>query len=386
MYKKNYPYLLIAGDLVPTEINNNEFILGDINSLMDTSLKKIWEDSSFRVFNLETPISNEQKFFLKAGTFLSAKSITFKGIKNLNPSLICLANNHIMDLDSKGAYDTINLLKTNKIPYIGFGDNLSSMKDFYSYTIDGKNVGIYNCCEHEFSYADLDNCGTNPFNPLTSLFRIQELKEKCDYLIVIYHGGKELYQYCSPKLKEICHSIAMAGANLIVCQHSHCISCYENYEKSIILYGQGNFIFDLDEKGKWNQLTKKGLLVKLNITDFSVEFIGFHKDGKKIKIDSDQDKADFYIRSREILDDRFVKEKYIQEIKYNSFHYFRQLLSTRILGVIDKNFFNAYFMKKRYKQLRLLLINYFDCEVHMENILTYLKEIDELYRDEQHEN
>jgi len=33
------------------------------------------------------------------------------------------------------------------------------------------------------------------------------------------------------------------GADVVLCQHTHCISCYENYRGGHILYGQGNFHF-----------------------------------------------------------------------------------------------------------------------------------------------
>lgn len=376
----NRPYLTIGGDLVPTEKNACEFISGNIDNLLGKKIKKIWNNSEFRIFNLETPISNNVKTFEKAGTFLGAKLDTFNGIKNLNPNLICLANNHIMDLGIEGANDTISLLNTNDIQYIGFGESIDEMNDFYCYVYNNRKIGIFNCCEHEFTYANINHCGTNPFNPLKSLFRIQQLTKECDFLVVIYHGGKELYQYCTPKLKETCHAIVEAGANLVLCQHSHCVSCYEIYNESTILYGQGNFIFDLDEPGKWNELTNNGILVKLYLDDFSVEFLYYHKDGKKIELDDDQIKKDFMNRSKKILDDSFVSENYISEIRNTSYHYFRQLLSTKIMGAIDKKFFKSYFMRKRYKKMRLYYINYFDCEVHMENILTYLKEIKELNR------
>ena len=34
-----------------------------------------------------------------------------------------------------------------------------------------------------------------------------------------------------------------SGADLVLCQHSHCIGCCENYMGGHILYGQGNFHF-----------------------------------------------------------------------------------------------------------------------------------------------
>ncbi|MFR6154974.1 MAG: CapA family protein [Faecalibacillus faecis] len=376
----NRPYLVIGGDLVPTKKNTQEFISGNIDTLLGEKIKQIWNDSEYRIFNLETPISNSKKTFEKAGTFLGAKAETFNGIKNLNPDLICLANNHIMDLGIEGAQDTISLLNANNIQYVGFGSSIDEMNDFCLFEYNDKKIGIYNCCEHEFTYARTDRCGTNPFNPLQSLFRIKDLSKKCDFLVVIYHGGKELYQYCSPKLKETCHAMVEAGANVVLCQHSHCVSCYEVYNDSTILYGQGNFIFDLDEPGKWNELTCNGILVRLYLDDFSIDFLNYHKDGKKIELDDNQINEDLIDRSNKIIDDNFVRENYISEIRNTSYHYFRQLLSTKVIGAIDKKIFKSYFMKRRYKKMRLYYINYFDCEVHMENILTYLKEIKELYQ------
>ena len=143
---------------------------------------------------------------------------------------------------------------------------------------------------------------------------------------------------------------------------------------------QGNFIFDLDEPGKWNELTCNGILVRLYLDDFSIDFLNYHKDGKKIELDDNQINEDLIDRSNKIIDDNFVRENYISEIRNTSYHYFRQLLSTKVIGAIDKKIFKSYFMKRRYKKMRLYYINYFDCEVHMENILTYLKEIKELYQ------
>lgn len=378
--ENNDKYLLLAGDLVPTQENENDFIQGDINNLLGKEIKKTWDKASFRVFNLETPITDHKVYFGKAGSFLGARKETFKGIKNLNPDLVCLANNHILDLEEKGASDTIELLEGSNINYIGIGKNIENMKHSYMFECENKKICIYNCCEHEFTYATNKTFGTNPFNPLKTLFQLQKIRKECDYLIVVYHGGKELYQYCTPKLQEICHSVVDAGADLIVCQHSHCISCYEEYKESTIVYGHGNFIFDLNEEDLWNKLTSEGMFVKLNLSNLNIEFIKYIKMNGKLELVSSDELDDFYKRSSQILEDDFVENNYIENIKHSSYHYFRQLLSTQYLGFIDKKIFSSYFMKKRYKKLRLLLINYLDCEVHYENILTYLKNIKELYK------
>ena len=39
------------------------------------------------------------------------------------------------------------------------------------------------------------------------------------------------------------HEMVHQGADAVICQHSHCIGCYEEYEGAHIVYGQGNFNF-----------------------------------------------------------------------------------------------------------------------------------------------
>ncbi|WP_371315358.1 CapA family protein, partial [uncultured Duncaniella sp.] len=50
------------------------------------------------------------------------------------------------------------------------------------------------------------------------------------------------------------------GADLISCQHSHCIGTIEQYNGSTIVYGQGNSVFGYrDGDNSWN----RGLLLQV---------------------------------------------------------------------------------------------------------------------------
>ena len=63
------------------------------------------------------------------------------------------------------------------------------------------------------------------------------IKKICDFIIAIYHEVKEYYRYPSSYLQKVCRKIIDYGADIIVCQHSNCIGCYENYSKGEIIYG-----------------------------------------------------------------------------------------------------------------------------------------------------
>ena len=65
--------------------------------------------------------------------------------------------------------------------------------------------------------------------------------------------------------------MARAGADLVLCQHSHCIGCREEYRGAEILYGQGNFLF-LEESE--NPQLRCGLIVKTSLgARVQVEYI-----------------------------------------------------------------------------------------------------------------
>lgn len=54
---------------------------------------------------------------------------------------------------------------------------------------------MYSCAQHEFTIATENSPGVKPFDTLELLDYIKELKSSCDYLVVLYHGGKEHYRY-----------------------------------------------------------------------------------------------------------------------------------------------------------------------------------------------
>lgn len=80
--------------------------------------------------------------------------------------------------------------------------NLEEATKPYIVKINGITVGIYCCAEHEFTIATAQKAGANPFDALESLDQVYRLKSICDYVIVLYHGGKEHYRYPSPYLQK----------------------------------------------------------------------------------------------------------------------------------------------------------------------------------------
>ena len=132
------------------------------------------------------------------------------------------------------------------------GENLSKAREPYIRTIDDVRLGVYCCTEHEYSIATNTQAGANPYDPLFSFDDVRELKKACDYVIVLYHGGKEHYRYPSPLLQKVFHKFAEVGADLVIAQHTHCIGCMEKYGGSTLVYGQQGILpFDHSKSDYW---------------------------------------------------------------------------------------------------------------------------------------
>lgn len=370
--------LLIGADLVPTKSNFDIFTKGNIADLMGEKLFALWNSSDIRIFNLEVPLCDNEDPIEKCGRNLIAPTNTIIGIKALNPSLVTLANNHILDQGIQGFKSTIEILKKNDIPFVGAGFNINEASKPYIINKNNIKIGIYACAEHEFSIARENSPGANPFDPLESLDHINSLKEECKYVIVLYHGGKEHYRYPSPYLQKVCRKIAQKGADVVICQHSHCIGCYEKFEGSTIIYGQGNFIFDHSGSDFW----KTSLLVKINIKEkIIIDYIPVVKNGNRICL-ADENEADeilnnFYKRSHEIIDPGFLERHYIEFALSNFYSYLRKISGTnKLISYLDRRLFNNRITNKKYNNKRLLALqNYIECETHRELLIKGLSSL-----------
>lgn len=368
--------LLIGADLVPTKSNIDLFNCGDINSLLGPKLWELWKSADMRIFNLEVPLINEEYPIDKCGPNLIAPLSTVNGIKALNPTLITLANNHILDHGIEGLLSTQDILSATEIPFVGAGRNISEASKPYIINYQELKIGIYSCAEHEFTIATNKSPGANPFDPLESFEHISDLKKECDYVIVLYHGGKEHYRYPSPYLQRVCRKMAQKGADLVICQHSHCIGCLERYDETSIIYGQGNFIFDLSDSEFWNT----SLLIRLSIKEgFNIEYIPIVKEKGGIRL-ADDSKAtqilnEFYRRSDEILEDEFIEENYKAFAIENVKQYLRGFSGLgKWISRIDRKLLNDMLLRKGYDINKLLMIqNFIECEAHRELLIEGLK-------------
>lgn len=364
-------YIIIGADIVPTESNEQLFTMGDGEALVGKELVNILKASSYNIFNLEVPLTDEEAPIIKHGPNLIAATDTVEGYYSLDINLLSVANNHIMDQGARGLFSSLNVLTQKGIHYVGAGNTLQDAARPFIFSFGEKKIGVYACAEHEFSIASETRPGANPFDPLWSLDHIYDLNKTVDYIIVLYHGGKEHYRYPSPELQKRCRRMIEKGADLVICQHSHCIGCEEKYKEGTIIYGQGNFLFDGNNHECW----QTGLLVVLDDA-LNVDYIPIRKDGNGVKLANDDQKSailkGFNKRSDEIKTSGFIYNKYselsdqtiqsyILKIEGKENILFRTV--NRILGNSLREKRNKQVSRKKYLAM---LLNIIKCEAHNE--------------------
>ena len=203
--------ILIAGDFVPRERVLEKIKKNDYADVF-ADLKPYIDQADYSILNLEAPLvldSSRAQPIQKVGPSLGAPLETIDVIKSAGFNCVTLANNHIMDYGAQALKDTISTLNEKHILHVGAGQSLNDASKVL-YLDDGAQVvAVVNFCENEFSIAGDNSAGAFPLSIVKNYHQIQEAKEGADRVVVIVHGGHELYQLPSPRMKELFHLLKL---------------------------------------------------------------------------------------------------------------------------------------------------------------------------------
>ena len=141
----------------------------------------------------------------------------------------------------------------------------------------------------------------------------------------------------------------------MLCQHSHCIGCYEEFEGCHILYGQGNFHFVKppfvtgDLAKTWNN----SLAVKYDTESHEIQFVPLVVEGSGIALAKGQEKEEileaFRQRNAQLANGQWKE----------GWHAFCESMRGTYTGIIA----NA-FTPESTEQQNAIFGHYLDCEAH----------------------
>jgi len=236
--------IFVGGDICPIgrmeapfAQREGETVFGDVLGLI--------KSCDFAVANLECPlVDGDAPPVPKSGPNLRSVPGAAETLRRSGFGAVGLANNHIMDFGLPGLGSTLAACAAAGLSTFGAGASLTEARPPLIVDLKGLRVAFLALAEDEGCLATPGRPGASPADPIWVVRTLAEHRGRFDRLVVLLHGGTEGFQYPAPWLRETCRFLVEQGADVVVCQHSHCVGSMEAHRGGTILYGQGNFIFD----------------------------------------------------------------------------------------------------------------------------------------------
>ena len=218
-----------------------------VDHLFSTEVDAVFRSAQVVVGNLECPATKinapVQKFYIFRAEPEWLLALKRHGITHLN-----LANNHSIDQGRKGLLDTKqNIVKAGMVP-IGAGRNMKEAAEPVLLAKHPRKVWLLASLRLALeNYAYLPDKPCVSQEPMDSLLRRVQRLRKADptaVIIVSLHWGGEHTLKPVPSQRHEAHMLIRAGADVLVCHHTHTLQTVEEFMGHSIYYSIGNFIFD----------------------------------------------------------------------------------------------------------------------------------------------
>jgi poly-gamma-glutamate synthesis protein (capsule biosynthesis protein) len=320
--KENKPEIMEAtviavGDIMfhLPQVTEARTELGYDFGLSFEKIKPYISSADIAIANFETTV-HEKKALSGFPRFNSPPEVV-EGISRTGFDIMVTANNHCMDTGVDGAENTAALIKRNNMMPVGTGEqNRNIIVDAkgiklgvlaYTTSINGLRAPAGYVCMADEEQIKHD---------------IENLKDKCDFIIVYMHAGVEYNRDVEEETERLFKFIADSGADCVLGSHPHVARKSELYntrgKQVLINYSMGNFLSNQNDKytdiGTMTKLIIRKQEEKTILADFDIMTtyrLRFRDtDGKtKRRIILASDIEDYsHINERE--------KQYIREVRY----------------------------------------------------------------------
>ena len=240
-----------------------------VDHLFSEGVDSVFRSAQVVVGNLECPATKIQTPVFKQFIFRAEPewlyAIKQHGITHLN-----LANNHSIDQGREGLLDTRqNILHAGMIP-IGAGKTMEEASTPVLLADEPRKVWFVPSLRLALeNFAYLPEKPSVSQEPMDSLLnRVHQLRQADSTAVIIvslHWGGEHTLTPVSLQRHEA-HLLVMAGADVLVCHHTHTLQTIEDFHGHQIYYSIGNFIFDQQKP-----INTKACMVRLRVRKDSME-------------------------------------------------------------------------------------------------------------------
>ena len=240
-----------------------------VDHLFSDGVDSVFKSAQVVVGNLECPATKIKspvfKRFIFRGEPEWLDTLRQHGITHLN-----LANNHSIDQGREGLIDTKNnIIAADMVP-IGAGENMQEAAEPVLLASEPRKVWLVPSLRLALeNYAYLTDKPCVSQEPMDSLLsRVYHLRQQDSTAVIIVslHWGQEHKLQPVPRQKHDAHMLCLAGADVLVCHHTHTLQTIEDFRGHKIYYSIGNFIFD-----QHKPLNSEACMVRLTITSDNLE-------------------------------------------------------------------------------------------------------------------
>lgn len=362
--------LLFTGDLCP-DAGIGELIRAGSGESLFLHMAPFIKRPDFSITNLECPLTESMQSIQKDGPSLIGPTQAARTFRQAGFDAVCLANNHIMDYGATGLEDTCHALEAEGLLFAGAGNNLESAQAPLLHSINGTEIAILNIAEREYSIAGPELPGAAPLDETLNARTILDVRNRCDVLILVIHGGHEFYPLPSPRMQETYRYLTDLGADLIVGHHAHAHTGYEIYKQAPIFYNIGNFLFDRKEH---RDVWYKGYAVHVKLVSKKINQIFLIpylqcKGETGLELLDDTELENFKIGIMElngiIGDEKRLREEFVKFVRAHRIHYLTPFFGLNKIErqLLRMNLFPGFLLRKKRILNALTLVR---CQSHRE--------------------
>ena len=240
-----------------------------VGHLFSDGVDSVFHAAQVVVGNLECPATKIHAPVFKRFIFRAEPewldNLRQHGITHLN-----LANNHAIDQGREGLIDTKNNIMAAGMVPIGAGENMQEAAEPVLLASEPRKVWLVPSLRLALeNYAYLTDKPCVSQEPMDSLLsRVYHLRQQDSTAVIIVslHWGAEHKLEPVPRQKHDAHMLCLAGADVLICHHTHTLQTIEDFRGHKIYYSIGNFIFDQNKP-----LNSEACMVRLIVTADSLE-------------------------------------------------------------------------------------------------------------------
>lgn len=281
---QNSTSIVFTGDIGFDKYMEGKWVDQD---LLSTPILEFFHSADHVCANVEGAVYNPPPDDSRDAFFHTMNPEAVGVFKKMHADIWCIGNNHAMDAGADGLTSTRQIAKENGCVTFGAGMNQSEASEPV-YLDEAGGIGLlsvtYICESRQPSSADEPNIFSwEAWDVIKK--RIDEIKSKCRWCVIVSHGGEEFAPMPSTYTRDRYLKYLELGADVVVGHHPHVPENYELFDDGkAIFYSLGNFIFDTDYQ-RAHQYTDVGVLLKLIFTE---DKLAFEAIGTKIRRGEEQ--------------------------------------------------------------------------------------------------